>query len=77
MRSASAGAVNIPMQQPDFIERVAQLDPKATYAVYCRSGNRSKSAVAQMQGAGITHIYELAEGTNGWTAAGQELVQKQ
>lgn len=70
-----AGAVNIPMQRPDFMERVAQLDPKATYAVYCRSGSRSKSAVAQMQGAGITHIYELATGTNGWTAAGFNLTQ--
>lgn len=70
-----AGAVNIPVQQPDFSERVARLDPKATYAVYCRSGNRSKAAVAQMQGAGITHIYELAEGTNGWTAAGLSLSQ--
>ena len=69
------GAVNIPVQQPDFIERVARLDPKSTYAVYCRSGNRSKSAVAQMQGAGVTNIYELASGTNGWTAEGRALVQ--
>lgn len=68
-----AGAVNIPVQQPDFTERIAWLDPKATYAVYCRSGTRSKSAVAQMEGVGLTHIYELAEGTNGWTAAGLTL----
>ena len=70
-----AGAVNIPVQQPDFVERIARLDPKATYAVYCRSGNRSKAAVAQMQSAGLTHIYELAAGTNGWTAAGHTLSQ--
>lgn len=68
-----AGAVNIPVQQPDFIERVARLDPKASYAVYCRSGHRSKSAVAQMQGAGITHIYELAAGLNDWTAEGHPI----
>ena len=70
-----AGAVNIPVQQPDFIERIARLDPKTTYAVYCRSGHRSKTAVAQMQGAGLMRIYELAEGTNGWTAAGHSLSQ--
>ncbi|MGV1087775.1 MAG: rhodanese-like domain-containing protein [Mycobacterium sp.] len=70
-----AGAVNIPVQQPDFIERIARLDPKATYAVYCHSGNRSKSAVAQMQGAGIANIFELASGTSGWTAEGHSLVQ--
>lgn len=70
-----AGALNIPIQQPDFIQRVAQLGPKAAYAVYCRSGQRSKSAVRQMQGAGFAHIYELASGTNGWTAEGHPLVQ--
>ncbi|MCW1959208.1 MAG: rhodanese-like domain-containing protein [Mycobacterium sp.] len=69
------GAVNIPVQQSDFTARVAQLDPKGTYAVYCRSGNRSKGAVAQMKSAGITMIYELAEGTNGWTADGQPLTR--
>lgn len=71
-----AGAQNIPVQQSDFTSRVAALDPKATYAVYCRSGNRSQAAVAQMKAAGITNIYELAIGTNGWTAEGHSLVQK-
>ena len=70
-----AGAVNIPVQQPDFVTRIARLDPKATYAVYCRSGHRSKSAVAQMQASGIPHIYELESGTTGWTAEGHELVR--
>ena len=69
------GAVNIPVQQPGFAARVAQLDPKGTYAVYCRSGNRSQPAVAQMKDAGITDIYELASGTKGWTADGQPLTQ--
>ena len=70
-----AGAVNIPVQQPDFASRVAQLDPGATYAVYCRSGNRSQPAVAAMEEAGITNIYELDSGTKGWTAAGQPLTR--
>ncbi len=69
------GAVNIPVQQAGFAAKVAQLDPKGTYAVYCRSGNRSQPAVAQMKDAGLTNIYELAEGTKGWTADGQPLVQ--
>ena len=70
-----AGAVNIPVQQPDFATRIAQLDPNTTYAVYCRSGNRSQPAVAAMQEAGITDIYELDSGTKGWTAAGQPLTR--
>lgn len=69
------GAVNIPVQQPGFAERIAQLDPTGSYAVYCRSGNRSQGAVAQMKDAGITDIYELADGTVGWTAAGEPLAR--
>ena len=70
-----AGAVNIPVQQADFATRIAALDPNATYAVYCRSGNRSQPAVAAMQEAGITDIYELESGTKGWTAEGRPLTR--
>jgi rhodanese-related sulfurtransferase len=70
-----AGAVNIPVEYPDFMDRVTQLDPNATYAVYCRSGNRSQPAVAGMTEAGITGIYELESGTTGWTGEGMSLVQ--
>ena len=70
-----AGAVNIPVQSSDFSARVAELDPNATYAVYCRSGNRSQPAVAAMSDAGITTIFELSSGTKGWVSEGQPLVQ--
>ncbi len=70
-----AGAVNLPVRAPDFADRVAGLDRGATYAVYCRSGNRSQPAVAAMRDAGITAIYELTSGTNGWSAAGRALTQ--
>ena len=70
-----AGAVNIPVQSSDFSARIAELDPTATYAVYCRSGNRSQPAVAAMSDAGITTIFELGSGTKGWASAGQPLVQ--
>lgn len=70
-----AGAVNIPVQRGDFSARIAELDPTVTYAVYCRSGNRSQPAVAAMRDAGISTIYELVSGTKGWVSAGQPLVQ--
>lgn len=70
-----AGAVNIPVQQADFGDRIAQLDPNTTYAVYCRSGNRSQPAVDAMEQAGITDIYELESGTKGWTAEGRPLTR--
>lgn len=69
------GAVNIPVQSADFTERISELDPAVTYAVYCRSGNRSRPAVAAMRDAGMTQIVELASGTNGWISEGQTLVR--
>ena len=69
------GAVNIPVELPDFMDQVSQLDPNGTYAVYCRSGNRSQPAVAGMSSIGINGIYELESGTTGWTSEGQPLVQ--
>lgn len=68
-----AGAVNISVESPDFINAISDLDPYTTYAVYCRSGNRSQTAVAQMSEAGISHIIELETGTQGWVAGGYEL----
>jgi rhodanese-related sulfurtransferase len=59
-------AVNYDVQGPDFAKQIAALDPAKTYAVYCHSGNRSQTAVAEMQKAGITHIYELEKGIQGW-----------
>lgn len=66
-----AGAVNIPVQQADFDERISRLDPAAVYAVYCRSGNRSRPAVEAMHRAGLSTVYELESGIVGWTSAGR------
>ena len=65
-----AGALNYNVQGPDFAQQISTLDPAGTYAVYCRSGNRSQPAVAAMAGAGITGIYELETGIVGWQEAG-------
>jgi phage shock protein E len=42
------GALNIDVQSPDFAARIMELDPSGEYFVYCRSGNRSGQAIAQM-----------------------------
>jgi len=69
-----AGAVNIDVESPDFAARIAQLDPAGTYAVYCRSGNRSAAALSQMATVGFTNIYHLGGGIGAWQAAGGEVV---
>lgn len=65
-----AGAVNLDVEASGFAEQVAELDKSVTYAVYCRSGNRSKTATQQMADSGVATIYELAGGINAWVAAG-------
>jgi rhodanese-related sulfurtransferase len=64
------GAVNYNVEGPDFAAQIAALDPAGTYAVYCRSGNRSQVAVSAMAQAGIPGIYELESGIVGWDEAG-------
>lgn len=56
------GAVNLNVGDPDFAAQVAELDPEGTYAVYCRSGNRSRTAMAVMQDAGIADVFGLEGG---------------
>lgn len=69
-----AGAVNIDVSSPDFTQQLAGLDPAAPYAVYCRSGNRSAAALAQMAAVGFTGAYHLGGGVGAWSDAGGELV---
>lgn len=64
------GALNIPVESADFAQQVATLDPGTTYAVYCRSGNRSAVAVAEMGGMGYMHLYDLEGGFADLEAAG-------
>jgi rhodanese-related sulfurtransferase len=63
------GAVNINLEGPDFADRIAELDVEEPYLVYCRSGNRSALAAAQMAEAGIKDIAD-AGGLVGLAQAG-------
>jgi len=60
------GAVNIDVEDAAFADKIAQLDPAADYAVYCRSGNRSRVAVEFMTQAGVTHTVGLEGGIGAW-----------
>jgi len=53
-----AGAQNIDVEATDFGARIATLDKKAAYLVYCRSGRRSALAADQMATAGFTDIVD-------------------
>lgn len=65
-----AGAIEIDLNGPSFATEVAKLDRNGVYFVYCHSGHRSATAVAYLQQAGFTSIYELQGGIVAWQRAG-------
>ncbi len=60
------GAVNIDVSAATFADEIAALDASADYAVYCQSGNRSRTAVADMEDAGLTSLIGLEGGIGAW-----------
>lgn len=69
-----AGARNIDVNG-DFAAGIASLDKQASYAIYCRSGNRSATAMQIMQDAGFGHVFHLGGGIGAWQQAGLEVVR--
>lgn len=69
-----AGSINIDVSNSNFVSEVSKLDKTKTYAVYCRSGNRSEVATAEMEKLGFTSLYNMTGGAIDWSAAGYPLV---
>lgn len=67
-------AINMDVESASFGSQIATLDTGATYAVYCRSGNRSKTAMDQMKAAGFTNVTDLDGGIVAWQAQGLPVV---
>jgi len=68
------GAQNIDFQSGNFENEIAALDKNVTYAVYCRSGNRSGQAAKIMHDAGFNDVYNLDGGVIDWANEGMLLV---
>ncbi len=69
------GAVNANVESPDFAGLISALDPSKDYAVYCRSGNRSRAAMTAMANMGYAHTVGLEGGITAWASAGYVVVQ--
>jgi phage shock protein E len=67
-------AVNLPWNDGTLAAQIADLDPNASYRVYCRSGNRSGQAVALMLDAGFTNVVDLGGLEAAVASTGLELV---
>ena len=63
------GAINLNVQAATFLNQVENLDKTATYAIYCRFGDRSQIALDAMVDAGFESVFGLAGGITEWTAA--------
>lgn len=55
------------ISDPEFPDRIAELDRDLPYLVYCRSGNRSYHAMMYMEQLGFRRVYNLEDGIIGWT----------
>ena len=55
-------AINIDVESMRFDAEIAALDKNVTYALYCRSGNRSSIAAGKMSDAGFTSILNAQVG---------------
>ncbi|RLC53971.1 MAG: hypothetical protein DRH89_10015 [Candidatus Cloacimonadota bacterium] len=66
-------AINFDYYNPDFKLMLELMNKQKTYLVYCRSGIRSKDAVALMGKMGFKKIYHMHEGLESWIAQGLKL----
>lgn len=68
-------AQEINFYEADFGSRISALPKDKPVFVYCRSGNRSGKAMAQMKDMGFQEVYNLQGGIGAWQAAGLPVVQ--
>ncbi len=68
------GAVLVNLNSGQFDTEVATLNPSLEYAVYCRSGNRSRAAINVMTALGFNSTVGLEGGISAWTSSGRETV---
>ena len=68
-----SGAVNIDVMNSGFEQNVDKsLDKNIPVAIYCRSGNRSKTAMNILLKKGFK-VFELDKGFNAWKSAGMKI----
>lgn len=71
-----ADAMLIDFYAVDFADQLDQLDKTAKYVVYCRSGNRSASAIETMRSLGFVDVVEIEDGIVGWMEHGLGLTDQ-
>ena len=62
------GAINIPVEE--LSGRLSELNQNDELLVYCRTGNRSTTAVGILRESGYERIYHMDGGITAWNSAG-------
>jgi rhodanese-related sulfurtransferase len=62
------GAINIPVEA--LSGRLSELNPNDELLVYCRTGNRSTTAVGILRENDYDHVYHMDGGITAWMSAG-------
>ena len=70
-----AGARLIDYYNPQFTQRLKELDRSKTYLIYCRTGNRSGRTMNMIADMGFGKIYHLKAGIVEWAARKLPLVK--
>lgn len=70
------GAVNISVEDPDFILHISELDKNKFYFIYCGIGKRSARACNIMDKYGFIHVYDLDGGLTQWKMSGLPVLRK-
>ena len=60
------GAIIIDIMNPQFLEKIQELNKQKSYLVYCRSGSRSAQACQLMANKGFGDLYNLSGGISRW-----------
>ncbi len=59
-------ALEMDIMNSSFRNKISKLDVNKPILVYCRSGNRSKSACSVIARSGATEVYNLMGGFSAW-----------
>lgn len=62
------GAINIDYNSSNFKDALKDLSKSNKYLIYCRSGNRSGSALTIMKDMGFLEVYNMSGGIIYWNA---------
>ena len=66
------GAENIDFKAEGFLSKMDKFDRNEPVYIYCRSGNRSSKAAAQLSEMGFTNIIDLKGGYKAWIEIEEE-----